>query len=241
LKPTLEDASQNGKSSDASIRFLSERAMFLHDRVQEAAYALIPESERAAVHLRMGRLFVSRTAPEELPEKIFEIVNQLNRGAVLIDSLEERERVAELNLVAGKRAKSSTAYASALTYFVAGRALLAEESWEQRYALTFALELQRAECEFLTGDFAAAEERLSMLSRRAGNLVDSAAVTRLQVELYTALDQSDRAVESGLEYLRRAGVGWSLHLTKDEVRQEYERIWQQLGNRPIEALIDLPP
>jgi PAS domain S-box-containing protein len=214
---------------------------FLHDRVQEAAYALIPESERAAVHLRIGRLFVSRTAPEEIEEKIFEIVNQLNRGTVLIDSLEERERVAELNFVAGKRAKTSTAYASALTYFVAGRALLVKESWEQQYALTFALEFQRAECEFLTADFAAAEERLLMLSRRAGNLVDSAAVARLQTELYATLDKGDRAVAAGLEYLRRVGVDWSPHPTKEEVRQEYERIWQQLGNRPIEALVDLPP
>ncbi|HZD49195.1 MAG TPA: GAF domain-containing protein, partial [Silvibacterium sp.] len=184
---------------------------------------------------------MSRTAPDEMEEKIFEIVNQLNRGAVLIDSPEERERIAELNLVAGKRAKTSTAYASALTYFVAGRALLAEESWERRYALIFALEVDRAECEFMVGDFAAAEERLSMLSRRARNLVDSAAVTRLQTELYATLDKGDRAVEAGLEYLRRVGVDWSLHPTKEEVRQEYERIWQQLGDRPIEALVDLPP
>ena len=133
---------------------------FLHDRVQEAAYALIPESERAVVHLRIGRLFVSRTAPEEMEEKIFEIVNQLNRGALLIDSVEERERVAELNLIAAKRAKTSTAYASALTYLVEGLALLAEDSWEHQYALTFALEFQRAECEFMIGDCAAAEERL---------------------------------------------------------------------------------
>jgi predicted ATPase len=176
-----------------------------------------------------------------MEEKIFEIVNQLNRGAVLIDSLEERERVAELNLVAGKRAKASTAYDSALTYFVAGRALLAKESWERRYALTFELEFQRAECEFLTGDFAAAEERLSMLSRRAADLVDSAAVARLRTELYTSLDQSGRAVEVGLDYLRRADIDWLPHPTNDEVRQEYERIWQLLGNRSIEALGDLPP
>ncbi|MBV8138370.1 MAG: hypothetical protein JO121_22485, partial [Deltaproteobacteria bacterium] len=167
--------------------------------------------------------------------------NQLNRGTALIDSLEERERVAELNLGAGKRAKNSTAYASALTYFVTGRALLPEESWEQRYTLTFALELQRAECEFLTGDFAAAEERLSMLSRRARDLADGAAVARLQTELHTALDQSDRAVEAGLEYLRRTGVDWSPHPTDDQISQECERIWQQLGDRPIEALVDLPP
>ncbi|HZD50668.1 MAG TPA: histidine kinase, partial [Silvibacterium sp.] len=220
---------------------LDSTYMFLHDRVQEAAYALIPESELAAVHLRIGRLLASRTAPEEMEEKIFEIVNHLNRGTVLIHSLEERERVAELNLVAGKRAKTSTAYASALTYFIAGGALLAEYSWEQRYALTFALEFQRAECEFLTGDFAAAEERLLMLSRRAGDVVDSAAVARLRAELYIALDRVDDAVEVGLEYLRCVGVDWTPHATDDQVRQEYERIWEQLGNRPIEALIDLPP
>src|SRR4029077_8391826 len=203
---------------------------FVHDRVLEAAYALIPESERAAVHLRIGRLFVSRTAPEEMEEKIFEIINQLNRSTALIGSLEEREWVAELNLVAGKRAKTSTAYASALTYFVAGHRLLAEESWEQRYALIFALEFQRAECEFLTGDFPAGEERLSILSRRAEDLADSAAIARLQTELYAALDQNDRAVAASLKYLRCAGIDWSPHPPNDEVWQEYERIWQQLGS-----------
>ncbi len=220
---------------------LEDAYTFLHDRVQEAAYALIPEGDRAAAHLRIGRVLASRTAATELEEKIFEIANQLDRGVALITAPQERVRVAELNLIAGKRAKISTAYASALRYFVAGCTLLAEDSWEQRYALTFGLELQRAECEFLTSDFAAAEERLSMLSRRAGNLIDNAAVTRLQTELYTTLDQSDLAVEVGLEYLRRVGVDWSPHPTKDEVRQEYERIWRRLGNRPIEALIDLPP
>src|SRR6516165_1041397 len=223
------------------VRRLESAYTFLHDRMQEAAYALIPESDRAVVHLRIGRLFVSRTAPEGMEERIFEIVNQLNRGTALIESLGERKRVAELNLIAAKRAKASTAYASALTYLVAGHTLLAEESWEQHHALSFALQFQRAECEFLTGDFAAAEERLSTLSRRAADLVDCAAVTRLQTELYATLDKGDRAVEVGLQYLRRVGVDWSPHPTKDEVRQEYERIWQQLGDRSIEALVDLPP
>jgi predicted ATPase len=135
-------------------------------------------------------------------------------GAALITSRDEREQLAELNLIGGKRAKISTAYASALGYLVAGCALLPEDSWEQRYPLTFALEFQRAECEFLTGDFAAAEERLSMLSGRVRNLVDRAAVTRLRAELYTTLDQPDRAVEVGLEYLRHVGVEWSPHPTK---------------------------
>lgn len=220
---------------------LDSRYKFLHDRVQEAAYSLIPEGERAAVHLGIGRLLVSRTAPDELEEKIFEIVNQLDRGAALITSREERERVAEQNLVAGKRARGSTAYASALKYLAAGAALLAEDSWERRYELTFALELHRAECEFLTGELEAAEERLSMLSRRARDLVDVAAVTCVRLDLYTTLDRSDRGVEACLEYLRRIGVQWSPRPTDEEVRQEYERIWQRLGSRSIEELADLPP
>ncbi|MBV8453583.1 MAG: AAA family ATPase, partial [Deltaproteobacteria bacterium] len=219
----------------------SERSYkFVHDRVQEAAYSLIPVPSRAATHLQMGRLLCAHIAPEKREEVVFEIVNQLNRGAALITSRDEREHLADLNLVAARRAKISTAYASALGYSVAGRALLAEDSWEQRYPLTFALELQRAECEFLTADFATAEERLSVLSGRVRDLVDRAAVTRLRVELYIALDRTDRAVEVGLEYLRHVGLEWSPHPTKDDVEREYTKIWQRLGARAIEQLVDLP-
>ena len=84
--------------------------------MHEAAYALIPEKSRAEAHLRIGRLLAAHTPPEKRDEAIFEIVNQLNRGVALITSHEEREHLAELNLIAGKRAKASAAYASALTY-----------------------------------------------------------------------------------------------------------------------------
>ena len=100
---------------------------FVHDRVQEAAYSLIPADLRAAAHLRIGRLLAAHTPPEEREEAIFEIVNQLNRGAALITAQNECEQLAEFNLIAGKRAKPSTAYASALTYLVAGAALLPED------------------------------------------------------------------------------------------------------------------
>jgi PAS domain S-box-containing protein len=213
---------------------------FLHDRVQEAAYALIPEDERTAAHLRIGRVLASRAASEESEEKIFEIVNQLDRGAMLIHSQGERDRVAELNLIAGKRAKTSTAYASALSYLAAGSALLTEDSWERQYELTFSIEYHRAECELLTADLAAAEERLTILSRRAGNLVDIAAVACLRLTMYTTLDRSDRGVGVCLEYLQRGGVRWSPHPITDEVRHEYDRIWQQVGTRSIEELVDLP-
>jgi PAS domain S-box-containing protein len=219
---------------------LDDAYAFLHDRIQEAAYALVPEDKRPAVHLRIGRLLARRASGEKREEMVFEIVNQLNRGVALIDSIEEREQVAELNLLAGDRARLATAYDSSLVYLAAGETLLAEDCWERCYALAFAMQLKRSECEFLTGELATAEERLSTLSGRAATLVHRAAVTRLRVALYTTLDRSDRAVEVGLEYLRYVGIEWSPHPADEEVRQEYERMWQLLGSRTIEELLDLP-
>ena len=213
---------------------------FIHDRVQEAAYSLIPQASRAADHLRIGRLLVAHAPPAQLEEAIFEIVNQLNRGASLIAAGEEREQLAAFNLIAGTRAKASSAYAPALSYLVAGAALLAGDAWERRYDLIFALELGRAECEFLTGALTEAEQRLTVLSTRAANPVERVTVACLLVDLYTTLGRSSRAVAVALDCLRRLGIDWSPHPTEEEARREYDRIWSQLGNRPIESLIDLP-
>jgi PAS domain S-box-containing protein len=213
---------------------------FVHDRVQEAAYLLIPEASRRETHLRIGRLLATQTPAENRDAAIFDIVNQLNRGVALITRQEEREQLAELNLLAGNRAKASTAYASALNYLVAGAALLPPDWWQRRRELVFELELHRAECEFLTGAMTAAEERLRTLSTRAATTVERAAVGCLRADLYTTLGQSRNALAVGLEYLGHLGVDWSLHPTDDDVRREYDRFWSRLGGRAIEDLIELP-
>ncbi len=213
---------------------------FLHDRVQEAAYSLIPEDRRAETHLRIGRLLAAHTSPKDREERIFEIVNQINRGSALITSRDEKEQLAEFNLIAGKRAKSSTAYVSALHYFVAGSALLADDGWHHRTNLMFALEFHRADCEFVTGELKEAEARLAMLASHATDAVDQAAVACLRIDLYTTVNQSDLAVDVCLSYLRHLGVEWSPHPTEEEARREYERTWSLLEDREIEDLTDLP-
>jgi PAS domain S-box-containing protein len=213
---------------------------FVHDRVQEAAYSLLPERLRAEAHLGIGRLLVANLSVEGLEDAIFDIVSQLNRGAALIAAQVEREQVAALNLIAGKRAKASTAYAPALKYLTMAAALLPEDAWERRHDLFFAAELLRAECEFLSGELAAAENRLAMLSTRAADTVERARVACLRMDVYTTLGQSSRAVPIGLDYLRHLGIEWSPHPTAEEARREYDRIWSQLGGRAVEELIKLP-
>jgi PAS domain S-box-containing protein len=225
----------------SGLIFRSDHAyLFLHDRVQEAAYSLIPENQRARTHLRIGRILAKNTPPERLEEAIFDIVNQLNRGSQLITSPQEQERVAELNLLAARRAKASTAHASALNYLRAGGSLLTPAAWDDNHELVFAIECLTAECELLTADMAAAEERLATLLRRASSRHEVAVVTRLQLTLYTTLDRSDLAIGVFLDYLRRYGTDWSAHPTREAVLEEYNRIWSLLAGRQIEDLIDLP-
>jgi GAF domain-containing protein len=225
----------------AGLIFRSENSYrFLHDRVQEAAYSLTPPERRARTHLHIGRILAERIPHERLEETIFDIVNQLNRGSVLITAVGERERAAGLNLIASKRAKSSTAYASALKYLHAGRSLLCEDTWERNYDLIFSIESLMAECELLNAEMVAAESRLTILAQRARGRHDFAVVTRLRLTLYTTLDRSDRAIEEFLDYLRRNGTDWSQHPTRDDVMREYNRIWSLVGDRQIEDLVDLP-
>ena len=235
MHDTLWEAVRTG------LVFRSEGAYrFLHDRVQEAAYSLIPEELRAAAHLRIGRLLAAHTPPEKRKEAIFEIVNQLNRAVALITSQDEREQLAELNLIAGKRAKASTAYTSALKYLIAGAALLVEDRGSAGMSSPSRSNCTGPSARSRMAESAAAEERLTMLSSRAANTVELAAVTCLRVDLYMILDENDRAVDVCLDYLRHLGVEWSPHPTEEEVRREYERIWSRLGSFAIEELIELP-
>ena len=214
--------------------------MFVHDRVREAVYGLLPEKSRAEVHLRIGRLLNENLPPEKREETIFEIVSQFNRGAALVNSREERKQIAELNLLAGKRAKRSTVYASALTFLIAGEKLLAEDCVERSHDLLFQLDLNRAECEFLSGDPTSAAERLSILSTRAVGRPDQAAVTCLRMALYTTINRPVHSIEIGLKFLRAGGLEWSLHPTNEAVGTELARMMRLLEARAIEALIDLP-
>jgi PAS domain S-box-containing protein len=235
LHTALEDAVRAG----LIFRFDTSYA-FAHDRVHEAAYELIDRQKRPSIHLNVGRTLISHFSIGEIDNRIFEIADQFNRGASLIVLPKERERAAELNLVAGKRAKAATAYSSALIYLVAGRGLLEDDSWDQQYQLLFDLEIHRSECEYLTNELTIAESRLSALAKRATTLIDRAAVTRQQMGLYVILDRIDRAVEVGLEFLAGVGIKLPLHPTNAEVAQEFDRIWQRLGDRSIEQLLDSP-
>jgi PAS domain S-box-containing protein len=213
---------------------------FLHDRIQQAAYSLIPQQQRAEVHLRAGRALLANTTGEGLAGHLFDVANQFNRGAPALVDREEKAQVAAIDLRAARKAKAATAYASAGAYLSAGMALLDEKNWSSHYGLTFSLWLERAECEFLTGDFGKAEQLIGELLRRGMSKVDRAAAYSLKVLLHTVKAENTQAVDSALTCLRLFGIDLPPHPVWEQVQAEYKTVWQTLNGRPIEALIHLP-
>jgi predicted ATPase/GAF domain-containing protein len=211
---------------------------FPHDRVHEAATALLSDAERTAAHLSIGRVLLARVPTDELEDRLFDIVGHLDLGAPLVESEDERDRIAELNLRAGLRARRATAFASAAQYFGAGASLLGPETWTRKYELAFPLHLQWSECAVASGHHAAADKLVALLSVKARTKMDRTAVDLVKTMLNIAKGQL--GVETALECLRQFGFETAPHPTLADVMKEYAAIWQALGSRRIEELLDLP-
>ena len=213
---------------------------FLHDRIQQAAYSLIPDERRADIHLRIGRLLLAGMTADELAEHLFDVADQFNRGATRLIERDEKAQAATIALRAGRKAKASAAYASARAYLAAGMALLDESDWGSQYELTFSLWLERAECELLTGNFETAEQLIADLLQRAASKVEFAEASCLKIDLHVLKGEHPQAVATALTCLRLFGIDLPAHPTWEQVKAEYETVWQTLDGRPIESLIDLP-
>jgi predicted ATPase len=202
---------------DAPLIILSFK--FLHDRVQQAAYATIPEEHKKEVHLKIGQLLLKNTT-EELEEKVFDLVNHLNIGVELIDDLEQKVKLSNLNLIAGKKAKASTAYKTAATYFGLGIKLLGIQAWENYYELTFTLYRERSECEYLAGNLEEAEELFKIALSNSQSAIDKSEIYSLYTFFCSTLSRKDEALKftlAGLECL-----GMDLPRTEEELPKTVE-------------------
>jgi predicted ATPase/signal transduction histidine kinase len=230
-------AADAGAEADADSGYA-----FLHDRVQQAAYALIPEERRRMVHLTVGRLLRARTPAERLDARRFDIVQHLNLGSALITSADERVDVARLNLDAGRRAKSSTAHDTALELLLAGIDLLGDQAWQREHELAFALHLEASECRYLCGQFEAALAHSAQLLARAATPIEQARVIRLRSVQLENMARYGESIATAREGLRLFGIGLP-DPESDKLRAleaEIETIEALRGGREIARLVELP-
>jgi predicted ATPase/signal transduction histidine kinase/tRNA A-37 threonylcarbamoyl transferase component Bud32 len=182
---------------------------FLHDRVQQAAYSLIPEACRKQTHLKIGQLLLESYPKEEIEEHIFDIVNHLNIGTELISDCSQQDKLAQLNLVASQKAKAASAYAAALNYSTVGLGLLTSASWQQNYDLMLTLHLEGVELEYLNTNFQRAASLSEAILNSTTSLLDQVKAYQLQIQFYMAQNQMLKAIDTGLEAIAKLGISLS--------------------------------
>ena len=179
---------------------------FLHDKLQQAAYTLIPDAIKKEVHLKVGRLLLSNIQPDELEDNIFDIVNQLNIGAELIKQKLERYELARLNLIAGQKAKGATAYEPALRYLNTALELLNSDSWQYQYELTMKIFSEIVEVEVINSHFEQAEKLSNIALNNSNSLLDTVKIYELKIQLYLSLRQFKLAMNTAHEVLEKLEI-----------------------------------
>ncbi|MEG5000740.1 ATP-binding protein, partial [Microcoleus sp. B4-D4] len=212
---------------------------FLHDRVQQAAYSLIPDEQKQATHLKIGQLLLQGTSQIEQEERLFDIVGHLNLGFELLHSTEKPE-LARLNLAAGQKANISTAYTAGAEYALFGIKLLEENCWQHQYPLALALYETAAEATYLSGDFEQMDRLTEVVLQKDNPLLDKLKSYDLKIQKFQAQNKLLDAVKLALDVLELLGERFSLEPDTSETEQAFKETLLILDNRDTLSLIDLP-
>ncbi|WP_373534945.1 AAA family ATPase [Microcoleus sp.] len=213
---------------------------FLHDRVQQAAYSLIPDEHKQATHLKIGQLLQEKCSEIEREEKLFDIVEHLNLGIELITQPEERETLAKLNLQAGLKARNSTAYSAARVYLQTGINLLQTKCWQHQYELTLNLYVGATEASYLNADFAGMEQLAALVLQQAQTIFDKVKIYEIQISALTAQGKMLEAIAVGTEALAQLGVEFPTEVDEANIGKALQDLKHLQSGREIAKLIDLP-
>ncbi|BDA74454.1 serine/threonine protein kinase [Calothrix sp. PCC 7716] len=189
------------KVSDTKIEY-----KFLHDRVQQSAYSLIPELSRKNTHLKIGKLLLKNTTQEEQKNNIFTLVNQLNFGHELIETQIEKNELAQLNLIAGQKAKAAIAYEAAVNYLNIGLQILHLDSWQNQYSLTLNLYIEISEAEYLKANLTRALHLCELALTQVHYVLDSIKFYQIKIKIYLAQNQIDTVLDIGQNVLQMLGI-----------------------------------
>lgn len=247
----LQEAILNGQLSIINTQSTTELSTdnssliteykFVHDRIQQAAYSLIPEPQKQMVHQQIGQLLLQNIPLKELEAKIFAIVDQLNISIELIVQQFKRDELAELNLIAGRKAKASAAYKPAFDYFKLGLELLNKKSWQTQYDLTLALYVETVETARLTGHFELMEQLAKEVLQNAKTILDGIAIYEIKIQACMAQNQPHQALRIGLIALKLLGEKeFPEKLNEADIMRELQNIRLTYKNIPIKTLRDLP-
>ena len=181
---------------------LSDRAAsftFSHDKVQQAAYNLVPPDELSGLHRAIGKLLIQNRTQAEINENIFEVLNHFSKSLDLIKDPGEKENIVGLCLIAGRKAKESNSYQLGVRYLSMGEELLGRNPWMDNYQLTYNILIELGECEYLNHNPKKAEKYFKEILQYSQTNYEKLKVYYLHSSLYLKMGNTQESLRLGLE------------------------------------------
>lgn len=178
---------------------------FCHDQVQQSAYQLIDKDCLEQYHLDLGTKLWELLDMDMLGFYTLTVVNQLRRGARLIQTQDEKDRLAAFLLQASRKAVASANFLTASSYLQLGIGLLGRRHWRDQYPLSLSLFHVASEVEYCKGNFSRMDVLIDQILLHARDLEDRAQALTLRVNALGALGELQKAIDLGVEVLKNLG------------------------------------
>jgi len=213
---------------------------FSHDRIQQAAYSLLPDADKHRIHLSVGQSLLDSHDDSCIDDILFNVANHLNLAASFSNVSSNPMQLAELNLRSGKKAKASAAFASSFQYLNNGIESVNESHWSSHYKLMLQLHTETMELACINADFETMDTLTSTLLENADALIDKIPVYETRIRAFISKDDSAGAVKEALQALKHLGVDIMFNPEFSDVEKALVAAGQSLSSRSPMSLMDLP-
>lgn len=214
---------------------------FVHDRIQQAAYGLLPEEERNILHQKIGKVLIESTEKGKLKERVIDIVNHLNQVPQHLFPSEEKENLIHLNCMAGMKAKDSIAYLTALQYFRKGIELLPEDKWVSHYDVSLHLLKNYALCLQITGEgIKQAEQSFEECLKQAKTKEEKLEIYYQIILLYSQKQEYSKVFEAAQKALHLAGETYEMNPTRFSILTDLLKMKAKMAFKSMKDLENLP-
>ncbi|MEN7550757.1 AAA family ATPase [Rapidithrix thailandica] len=217
-----------------------EEYEFSHDYIREALYENLKREKRKQLHYQIGNAMLSSMYQELSTTELQFTALQFNLAASILKQDTEKLTIAQLNLQAGNIARKNNAYELAIYYYRSGIDLLQSLKKEAPHAIWFALQLSKADSEYLNGNYEVAMFTLDELLPSVQNRLDKAQIYERKIMINTHLERMKEAVH----ILREGLLLFDLTLPMDgeQSRRQVMNLKQPLAdflmNHPVRDLLD---
>lgn len=230
---------------DSSYKYIKNAKInstfkFVHDGIQQVIYSLIDEAEKRELHLKIGRMIRGNCPQDHLKENIFDIVTHLNFSLELITNEKEIQEIAELNYLAGVKAKGASAFISAFEYFNLAIKLFGPQIWSYNQQRALEIYINGTEAAYSCAQYYIMENYSDIAFEKCDHSLSRIKLYEIKILALLAKNNASGAVEVALEALQYFNIVFPKKISKGYLLYKLTLLKFSLYGKNLEKISDYP-